>query len=912
MTNISNVGQIGTNSADVFSTGGNTSSPANVEISFKKKLTEEEIIAKYELKEQDLVELKSKYPDLLSKSEAEISEIVAAYKASNTQNTETPRKSDSTLAKNKTYKETTGKNYDFKSYKEITDPKQKVEILLEEYAKNIYQSKWDTMSDAEKTAAKKEVLANLIAKYKATGTDLDYDALIEMMQDPEKYKNISQDPKKMKQVNNLLESIMADIQTANQNNLTIDKYYAQDKETKNSQKYQLLLGFIEKDPNAYKYFSFSDKAFYDNENAAISAAKIILGDSDISSDNISRKINEYNNNHPDAKISRASLIYDYYDKKVKENGIESLDENERQVYNSHVKLKEYFEDLSKIPDFDSSNSTFLEMMKSNVYQTALHNALESGKSEEEAEQIAELKYLKSILGGNLSAEEFDNRYSALLEHCSITGATRLLKDVSSLKENGDIKISNNIAGNVRAIAAVATGVEDVNVDVDDFINSDNPEIKQNESFWLSGIDRMAMRRGDTETSKKIRRHGLAPEYITANRHYANDNNIDIREVENDVIKNSEKYNDQALLNITKAGFEGLENWTEEEQINRANSMGDIVTERHNADISKAYAQSGHTAKGKAQLVLANRAMGISYTFDDDIAKSIQKVLVGDISKYEVQNQTNAHEIVTSSKYSEVQEYAASNIHKLDSSVQSDAINITYSTGNETAIRACEAQLNQCSGVNPAENTYANYVENQNAIKNIQNIMDSLDLSKAEDVKKFVELVEKNSIEISKYLVSCSDKEKATFVEKYCNLASESQILAFVAKNPSMYELVLRYAKSISREKLFRTIYKGNAAELPKLLKKLGISNVVKLANNYKEIAVELALSGADGSSELARQIVTNPDAWGYQMGRPETQKLQQIASKKQISFVNNDTNPTTAYTLRDTVLPRDKRGILFA
>ena len=48
-----------------------------------------------------------------------------------------------------------------------------------------------------------------------------------------------------------------------------------------------------------------------------------------------------------------------------------------------------------------------------------------------------------------------------------------------------------------------------------------------------------------------------------------------------------------------------------------------------------------------------------------------------------------------SKYDEVLEYASSNIYKLDESVQSEAIQITYETGNQKAIDAANAQLDKC-------------------------------------------------------------------------------------------------------------------------------------------------------------------------------------------------------------------------
>ena len=97
----------------------------------------------------------------------------------------------------------------------------------------------------------------------------------------------------------------------------------------------------------------------------------------------------------------------------------------------------------------------------------------------------------------------------------------------------------------------------------------------------------------------------------------------------------------------------------------------------------------------------------------------------------------------------------------------------------------------------------------------------------------------------------------------------------------MLDLVMRYANGkISKEKVFGAVYKGNKGQISNLLNTLGIkgADVIKLANSYKEYAPDIAL--ATGNSELARMLITNPEAWGYQMGRDETSKLRQLASEE--------------------------------
>lgn len=58
-------------------------------------------------------------------------------------------------------------------------------------------------------------------------------------------------------------------------------------------------------------------------------------------------------------------------------------------------------------------------------------------------------------------------------------------------------------------------------------------------------------------------------------------------------------------------------------------------------------------------------------------------------------QGDMYKTTMTSKYDEVLEYASSNIYKLDESVQSEAIQVTYETGNQKAIDAANAQLDKC-------------------------------------------------------------------------------------------------------------------------------------------------------------------------------------------------------------------------
>ena len=65
-----------------------------------------------------------------------------------------------------------------------------------------------------------------------------------------------------------------------------------------------------------------------------------------------------------------------------------------------------------------------------------------------------------------------------------------------------------------------------------------------------------------------------------------------------------------------------------------------------------------------------------------------------IADCDVSNQLDMHKSITGSKYAEVQKHAASNIYKYDKSVQAEALNVTYDSGNAEAIEAANLQLDK--------------------------------------------------------------------------------------------------------------------------------------------------------------------------------------------------------------------------
>ena len=830
--------------------GGNNSSSVsksdNIQnVQIIKKLTIEDIKAKYNLSDTQIAELQTKYPTLLAMSEEDITKSINIYLSFQTNSIP----DNSKLQSDENTESTTikGINYNFKDFNS-KDAKEKGKLLLDAYAQNLNSAKWDSYSEEVKQQKRIEA-ANLFIKQFSSDENIDYEKIVQAIKkDPDAFEFSNEQIDQMKRA-------MLDIQVANANNKRIDEYLNQDPSIIRAQQYEFMEHLHNTDIEAFKSLSIHSIVFYNKESVAISAARKFFDNQSLSSTQISDEITKYNKEHKDEPISRASLSYDYLKNKPLETEYEEklyaiLDSQNTETHGQ----------LGYKPDSNPANTQLLIMRNSETYKTAKNKYKEQGKTDAEAEQLAYDEYLITEFSSNNDFMKVLHKMQSGLDDIEQNKLLKRLADLGLLK-----KYEKNVVNDDQAMWAGAYKYVDGKA-----FNNINGSEKQ--YFWSSTAANSATMDGDYDRVNDINRNNIT-DRVAQRKIAPNSPNpaMFVAKVEFDHINNRDLYSEEILENILKTGGTGLYEIATNSQIEKIiEGNGEIASS--SPRLAKSYAGSGATYKGKHQVMLANKAMDISYGFDDETAKDIQKILVDDICKYEVQNQAEAHNIVSSSKYSEVQEYAASNIHKLDESVQGEAIRITYETGNEKAISACESQLNQCSGVNPSESTYENYTKNQS----IQETISNLDMSKQEDVQKLLDLVDNNSVDISAYLASCSQKDKQAFVEKYCNVANESKLLAFIRQNPSLRGLVLKYAKGLNKEDVFKAVYKGNAGEISKLIKELGL-NPIKLANSYKEIAPDIAITTSN--SELARNILTNPAQWGYNLGNSATQKLQQIASK---------------------------------
>ena len=163
-------------------------------------------------------------------------------------------------------------------------------------------------------------------------------------------------------------------------------------------------------------------------------------------------------------------------------------------------------------------------------------------------------------------------------------------------------------------------------------------------------------------------------------------------------------------------------------------------------------------------------LSYAYTFEDDNDKiEFQKQLFDIVGDLAVENQSHAFETTMSSKFDEVQEYAASNIYKLDESVRDWASDYTKSLGKENLTDAIRTEPPA-----PEPKTSTNVSSDDDVTNYTGVVTNTIQNTKSEPQIKFEELSQNtkssyNKIELDEGPVS---HEKA--VEYFRSLSRKEQ------------------------------------------------------------------------------------------------------------------------------------------
>ena len=175
--------------------------------------------------------------------------------------------------------------------------------------------------------------------------------------------------------------------------------------------------------------------------------------------------------------------------------------------------------------------------------------------------------------------------------------------------------------------------------------------------------------------------------------------------------------------------------------------------------------------------------------------------------FNAENQDYVYEAMMNSGYTEVQEYAASNIYKLDESIRDWAEEYTKSLNIESVTNAIQTEPpvnvdNNTSSENSFYETNNNIITTaevntvNNTIQEIKAVLVNeetgdirLDLNNQEDRSKLIELFEQHPIEMAKYIEKAPLKNKEALLIALCQ-SSKTVAVSFVKQNPSLGLIIL--------------------------------------------------------------------------------------------------------------------------
>lgn len=358
------------------------------------------------------------------------------------------------------------------------------------------------------------------------------------------------------------------------------------------------------------------------------------------------------------------------------------------------------------------------------------------------------------------------------------------------------------------------------------------------------------------------------------------------------------------------------------------NANDILTNRQNRSSRMQDFDSEHVLPGLDKLV---KEQGLP----SELAADVQRVMTGSYEKpYAVQAQVKAGELgveeyvkagnediakredaieifedvnyayANSDKISDdiKQFYAQSSIEVLkspeDRQIQSDSLgrynNDSFNRGVQQGYENIANNERNNSSVNGNNVSNGNEVTKicQNPVNTsnpeaaqIQQNLRRLDLTKSEDVEKFLEIVDQHGLAISNYLAGCSAKDREDFISAYCLKANPKQIMKFLQANPSMYRDILNESGSKLapyKEQIFVMLLPNN--DLNDLAKVLDI-DLEKFAKANGQYAPDIALRTKN--KDLARRLVTNPVEFNFNLGDPKAPQLRLLASTGNFPEITN-------------------------
>lgn len=191
-------------------------------------------------------------------------------------------------------------------------------------------------------------------------------------------------------------------------------------------------------------------------------------------------------------------------------------------------------------------------------------------------------------------------------------------------------------------------------------------------------------------------------------------------------------------------------------------------------------------------------------------------LADQIQNCDKDNQLSMHNDIMSSRYTEVQEHAAGNIGNYDPSVQNDALNTVYSTGNQSAIDAAVESVANSSSVDVVEQVSPIVIADA-AIKTLESDEHAFDdLSAISTEQTIFEKIASGAKLTSQEYASLSPAEKREYFIKFFKSLSPNEKI----------KLIKSISSGVQKRNIYKMIARTNNDMFDRLIQDAGIAKTI--------------------------------------------------------------------------------------
>ncbi len=623
----------------------------------------------------------------------------------------------------------------------------------------------------------------------------------------------------------IADSTMTKIQTANMNGMSLEDFQK--------------LSQVEKEEYVYSYldtekklaegkgrkpeFTKSERDFWNRNNLLAESVNNYYKQKGIERSvcpgDVSQVLREEN-------LNLEQVQFEYLDNKIKQG--QNLSKYEKYQYKYLSEAKDYFETDSQLNNLANEENQKLQEPPS------LYSKIQSTEFAEKYNDAFPNEKVEILYG--ILKQEAGNDKKVLYDN--------LMASASDAYKKGDRALASDLAKKARLVDRVRY------ISVDKNASATEISLKTKSTKDLSVEEAVELHKniGNNENEAIAEAGGIALVGRSSDEQALEISYVGSKfaKVDNAMYDRATKVKDIENAEII---YTNVRNGAAQETLNYVAANADKAQAELQSPVLKMYTegnkeatQAAIDAKTVTRFYAQNQTEGLN-TLKNNAETLMEKgeaikalnLLSDQIQDCHKDNQLDMHKSMMQSKYSEVQEHAAGNIKDYDPTVQSQALDVVYTLGNEKAIEKAVTSLeNAPSYLQEAE---LPRIIGETAVRNNQDVLNILTNDADSNVNLKSKIASGASLTPSEYnnLSSAEKKEYFTNYFKKLPLEQKIKLLSSIPNGAQKKTIYVMIARTDSN--LFNAIVKDK--DRADALLSMGLPNDVnnKIANVVKFLAV---------------------------------------------------------------------------